>query len=344
MAPKQAPTYARGGKSKLVTPSRHPIDEDSDTECVPPATRVSFTTPCTARRSQQVISMSDEVKVTAPSLRRRPHIYAPSRRPALVLAAVLLLHLMLIGKQWYHLGPGRDDCCYYGRLLEETKTLDINLIRDDANLAALRREPQVDVPPLGADLTADVEQVHADDSSIPATTDAYASPSTSTSQAPSSSRATPSSGSTIVPLARVQKLETQMAMLLQHVKLWMQRSIAEVCTRGGGGRGGDDCPIWRHYATTRSFPCCWEAHHSDHISDTNEARILKKKERQQFAVTQRESILDKNRRHQRAREIDGGLSGISSTTDGAPIVGKGATDGIPSIDPAGSEKPNPPAS
>uniref|UniRef100_M1DXJ9 Integrase core domain containing protein n=1 Tax=Solanum tuberosum TaxID=4113 RepID=M1DXJ9_SOLTU len=54
-----------------------------------------------------------------------------------------------------------------------------------------------------------------------------APPSPATSQAPRSSRATPSSGSTVILLSRVQKLEAQMATLLQHVKPWMQRSIKE---------------------------------------------------------------------------------------------------------------------
>ncbi|KAG5606313.1 hypothetical protein H5410_027805 [Solanum commersonii] len=45
--------------------------------------------------------------------------------------------------------------------------------------------------------------------------------------APSSSRPTPHLGATAVPLARVQKLEAQMAKLLQHIQPWMQKSIAE---------------------------------------------------------------------------------------------------------------------
>ena len=32
----------------------------------------------------------------------------------------------------------------------------------------------------------------------------------------------------LVPLARVQKLEAQMATLMHHIQLWMQRSIVEV--------------------------------------------------------------------------------------------------------------------
>uniref|UniRef100_M1D9N3 Integrase core domain containing protein n=1 Tax=Solanum tuberosum TaxID=4113 RepID=M1D9N3_SOLTU len=47
------------------------------------------------------------------------------------------------------------------KLIQATKTLDIGLIRDEANVAAPHREPQVEVPPLGADLVADVEQMQA---------------------------------------------------------------------------------------------------------------------------------------------------------------------------------------
>jgi len=43
------------------------------------------------------------------------------------------------------------------RLLDATKTLDIGLIWDDANLPAPLREIHVEVPHLGDDLTADVE-------------------------------------------------------------------------------------------------------------------------------------------------------------------------------------------
>uniref|UniRef100_M1DTQ3 Integrase core domain containing protein n=1 Tax=Solanum tuberosum TaxID=4113 RepID=M1DTQ3_SOLTU len=56
------------------------------------------------------------------------------------------------------------------RLLQATKTLDIGLIWDEANVAAHRREPQVEVPPLGDDPVADMEQMHDDDTSPPATT------------------------------------------------------------------------------------------------------------------------------------------------------------------------------
>ena len=44
-----------------------------------------------------------------------------------------------------------------------------------------------------------------------------------------SSLSTPSA--TLVPLARVQKLESQMATLLHHIQPWMKRSIAKAKER-----------------------------------------------------------------------------------------------------------------
>ncbi|WMV50460.1 hypothetical protein MTR67_043845 [Solanum verrucosum] len=71
------------------------------------------------------------------------------------------------------------------KFLEGTKTVDIDLIRDDVNLAAPWGEPQVDVPQLGAYLATDVEHLRADDNTFPAPTiDAHAPPSTTTSHAP----------------------------------------------------------------------------------------------------------------------------------------------------------------
>uniref|UniRef100_M1DAS0 Integrase core domain containing protein n=1 Tax=Solanum tuberosum TaxID=4113 RepID=M1DAS0_SOLTU len=107
-------------------------------------------------------------------------------------------------------------------------TLDIGLIWDVANVAAPRRGPQIEVPPLGADLVAYVDQMQGEDPApLAHIDDAPASPSQAASQDPSSSKSTPSLGAVVVPLARVQKLEAQMATLLHHVKPWMQRSISE---------------------------------------------------------------------------------------------------------------------
>uniref|UniRef100_M1DU82 Integrase core domain containing protein n=1 Tax=Solanum tuberosum TaxID=4113 RepID=M1DU82_SOLTU len=94
------------------------------------------------------------------------------------------------------------------KLIQASQTLDISLIRDEANVAAPRRGPQIAVPPLGADLVDDVEKMQGDDLATSAhTDDAPASSSQDASQAPSSSRATLFSGASVVQLARVQKLE-----------------------------------------------------------------------------------------------------------------------------------------
>uniref|UniRef100_M1DTS8 Integrase core domain containing protein n=1 Tax=Solanum tuberosum TaxID=4113 RepID=M1DTS8_SOLTU len=114
------------------------------------------------------------------------------------------------------------------RLIHPTGTLDIGLIRDEANVAAPRREPQVEVPPLGADLADTVGQAHGGDPIIADHTDTVpASSSQAASRAPSSSRSTPPLGVAVVLLTRAQKLEAQMATLLHHIQPWMQKSIAE---------------------------------------------------------------------------------------------------------------------
>uniref|UniRef100_M1DIF6 Integrase core domain containing protein n=1 Tax=Solanum tuberosum TaxID=4113 RepID=M1DIF6_SOLTU len=107
-------------------------------------------------------------------------------------------------------------------------TLDIGLIWDEANVAVPRREQQVDVPPMRADLVDVVEQMQGDDTASPShTDDVQASSSQATSQTPISSKSTPPLGGAIVPLVRVQNLEAQMATLLHHVRPWRQKSIAK---------------------------------------------------------------------------------------------------------------------
>ena len=95
-------------------------------------------------------------------------------------------------------------------------------------MAAPRREPQVEVPLLGTDLVDTVGQAHGGEPIMPDHADTVpGSSSQAASMAPSSSRSTPQLGATVVPLARVQKLEAQMATLLHHIQPWMQKSIAE---------------------------------------------------------------------------------------------------------------------
>uniref|UniRef100_M1DZ10 Integrase core domain containing protein n=1 Tax=Solanum tuberosum TaxID=4113 RepID=M1DZ10_SOLTU len=114
------------------------------------------------------------------------------------------------------------------KLVHSTGALDIGLIRDEANMAAPRREPHIEVPPLGTDLADTVGQAQGDDPIIQDHADTVpGSSSQAASVAPSSSRSTLQLGATVVLLARVQKLEAQMATLLHHIQPWMQKSIAE---------------------------------------------------------------------------------------------------------------------
>uniref|UniRef100_M1DKX6 Integrase core domain containing protein n=1 Tax=Solanum tuberosum TaxID=4113 RepID=M1DKX6_SOLTU len=95
-----------------------------------------------------------------------------------------------------------------------TKTLDIGLIRDEVNVAAPRREPQVEVYPLGADFVADVEQMQGDEPAPPAPTED-----------------SPASHSSAASQARIQKLKAQLASLLQLIRPWMKWVIDESATR-----------------------------------------------------------------------------------------------------------------
>ncbi|KAG5625171.1 hypothetical protein H5410_010389, partial [Solanum commersonii] len=84
-------------------------------------------------------------------------------------------------------------CLIFQLCQQGLDALDIDLIRDEANVAAPRREPQVEAASMG----------------------------------PSSCRSTPQLGAAVVPLARVQKLEAQRATLLHYIQPWMQKTIAE---------------------------------------------------------------------------------------------------------------------
>ena len=86
-------------------------------------------------------------------------------------------------------------------------TFDIGLIRDEVNELSPRRGPRPEVPPLGENLADTVEQTQAATQATSKTIDTIPVESIpGGSTAPSSSRLIPSA--TLVPLARVQKLET----------------------------------------------------------------------------------------------------------------------------------------
>ena len=92
-------------------------------------------------------------------------------------------------------------------------TVDVGLIRDEANEFAPRRGPRPELPPLADDLADTVAQAR---SSTQASTDNTAVESISgSSPSPSSSRTAPIP--LPAPLARVKKLEAQMTTLLHHI-------------------------------------------------------------------------------------------------------------------------------
>ena len=92
-------------------------------------------------------------------------------------------------------------------------TVDVGLIRDEANELAPRRGPRPELPPLADDLADTVAQDCTATQTSTDTTPVESVPGSST--APSSSRTAPLPA--LVPLARVQKLEAQMATLLHHI-------------------------------------------------------------------------------------------------------------------------------
>ena len=103
-------------------------------------------------------------------------------------------------------------------------TTDVGLIRDEANELAPRRGPHPELAPLADDLSDTVAQARtATHAASSDTTPVESIPGSST--APSSSCTTPLPA--LVLLARVQKLEAQMATLLHHIQPWMQNSITE---------------------------------------------------------------------------------------------------------------------
>ena len=84
---------------------------------------------------------------------------------------------------------------------------------DEANELAPRRWPRPECPPLADDLADTVAQARTTTQASTDTTPVESIPGSST--APSSSRTAPLPA--LVPLARVQKLEAQIATLLYHI-------------------------------------------------------------------------------------------------------------------------------
>ena len=97
-------------------------------------------------------------------------------------------------------------------------TANVGLIKDRSNELAPRRGPCPELSPLADDLADTVAQAHtATPVASSDTTPVESIPGSRT--ALSSSRTAPILA--LVPLSRVQKLETQMAKLLHRIQPWM---------------------------------------------------------------------------------------------------------------------------
>uniref|UniRef100_M1DBP6 Integrase core domain containing protein n=1 Tax=Solanum tuberosum TaxID=4113 RepID=M1DBP6_SOLTU len=141
-----------------------------------------------------------------------------------------------------------------------------------------------------------------------------------------------------------------MATLLQHVRPWMKRDIAEYEARV------EQQMEHMMDQQVQAVHQCLDAFKLRVLERTSPTiDRVRKRERQQIEVSRRASIVYEEMRQQRAREIGmGPSSGVSttdgavrvdeSTTEGAGIVDGNTINGIPSVDLAGSGKPDPPAS
>uniref|UniRef100_M1DDU1 Integrase core domain containing protein n=1 Tax=Solanum tuberosum TaxID=4113 RepID=M1DDU1_SOLTU len=311
MAPKKLVNYSKQGKSKSVAYSFRLVDEDTDTETdptyIPPNTKTSPTAPRATRGTSQKV-ITDVITV---SQSNEEHT--------------------LIGS------PTRD--------------------------ASSSEEGSM-------------------------------SGSEAASMAPSSSRSTPQLGASVVPLARVQKLEAQMATLLHHIQPWIQKSIAESEARMERRMEGimdrkiqaaelaslrtdvddilaaptvkpqaaptalaDDTVLDVLFSGTAEEGL--EPTHAKckrHRSSRTGEEKAQKRQRRQEKEARKASILDEELRQRRMLESAAGESSsapgvevplvvrdIVSTTDGAMMDDVGTTEGDPTIVPAGSEKPDPPA-
>uniref|UniRef100_M1DQL8 Integrase core domain containing protein n=1 Tax=Solanum tuberosum TaxID=4113 RepID=M1DQL8_SOLTU len=238
--------------------------------------------------------------------------------------------------------------------------------------------------------------------------------------APSSSQSTPQLGAIVVPLARVQKLEAQMATLLHHIQPWMQKSIAESEARMERRMEGmmdrmvqavNKCldafelrvlersasaidlsslqaelaSVWTDVDAILAAPTVepqaaptalvdhtvldalfsgtaeegLEPTHAKgkrHRSNRTEEEKAQKRKHRQEKEARKALILDEQLRQQRVRESVAGASSsalvvevppvvrdVVSTIDSAMMDDVGTTEGDPTIAPACSGKPDPPA-
>uniref|UniRef100_M1DP88 Integrase core domain containing protein n=1 Tax=Solanum tuberosum TaxID=4113 RepID=M1DP88_SOLTU len=253
------------------------------------------------------------------------------------------------------------------KLVHPTGALDIGLIRDEANMAAPRREPQIEVPPLGPDLADTVGQAQGGDPIIPDHADAVPCSSSQTaSVAPNSSRSTPQLGAAVVPTARIQKMEAMMDRKVQAVNKrldafelrvlersapatdlsTLQADLASlrtdvdailaapsVETQAAPTAVADDTVVEALFSgTAEEGPAPTHAKGKRHRFYRIEEEKDHKRQFQHEKEAMRASIADEELRQMRL---------IESTTEGARIAEAGTTEGVPTDVPAGSGKPDP---
>ena len=101
------------------------------------------------------------------------------------------------------------------QLKTSLSTVDVGLIRDEANELAPRRGPRPEMPPLGDILADTVAQARtATQAASTDTTPLESIPGSSTARSSSWSAPLPA----LVSLAKVKKLEAQMATLLHNIQ------------------------------------------------------------------------------------------------------------------------------
>uniref|UniRef100_M1DGV9 Putative plant transposon protein domain-containing protein n=1 Tax=Solanum tuberosum TaxID=4113 RepID=M1DGV9_SOLTU len=216
------------------------------------------------------------------------------------------------------------------RLIEMTKMVDVGIIRDDAKPAAPWRDIHFNLPHMNEDL-ASTQPEEGNISAPPMHPDMAAPPSSSSGPAESIPRAPTPTSYALMLLTRVQKLETQMATLLQHIHPWMKKAVEKsekrveqvvvVKIQDDGGDvvlnelfSKDEPALIRHRVAGK----CTGA--SERTTDTEEEQRARKENMHQFEVVQKQLRLNEEMRKLIERELAARASGSRGTTDDATSV------------------------